>query len=95
MNINFNNVRMLACRYYDEMAELLQKAYNEFDSKGSFDEHDFFLDAETAMVNLRESIAAIACTYEEGNDKFRSVIAELYPEEGQSMAVFTTEPEEL
>jgi len=88
MNINFNNVRRQACIAYDKLVDKLNT--NETNDNGTVivDLKDIYEE----MNDLRMMIGSIAMTYEEGDDKFKDVYEELYPE-GKQMAILNT-PEE-
>lgn len=67
MQINFNNVRRKAGRSYNRLVKFLLAKNNE--GTITFLDHEI----EDTMNDLRSSIGAIMCTYEEGDDDFIDV----------------------
>lgn len=87
MKINFNNVRRNACRAHDRLVRLLN---------ASIDDGQVIIDVdllEDVMNDLRMSVGTIASTYEDGNDDFKDVFEEMYPEP-KHMEFYNPEKEE-
>lgn len=90
MKVNFNNARRNACRAHDRLIKIL----NAHISGGSINSVIVDCDdLEDVLNDLRMSIGTIASVYEEGNDDFKDVFQELYPEEDDHMAFFNPEKE--
>lgn len=87
MGIDFNNVRRQACIAYDKLVDKLNES-QDYEGYKLVDPNEIYED----MNDLRMMIGSIAMTYEEGDDKFRDVYSELYPE-GEQMKILNT-PEE-
>lgn len=90
MNINFNNVRLQACIAYDKLCNKLNRAIKDksFSPEIIIDPEDI----QEEMNDLRMMIGTIAMTYQEGEEGFKDVYAEEYPE-GKSMQEFNPEEE--
>lgn len=88
MKINFNNVRRNACRAHDRLVRKLNAATKDGQVRISVD------NLEDVMNDLRMAVGAIASTYEEGNDDFKDVFEEMYPEPGH-MEFFNPEQDEI
>lgn len=94
MKINFNNVRKQALYRYDALVEKLNAAIIRNDDNYAKPndirhDHDVNLkgyvvidteDIEDILSDLRMMIGSIASTYEEGNEDFKDVFSEVYPE---------------
>jgi hypothetical protein len=76
MEINFNNLRIHACKAYDELCSKL----NNQISDGKIEISASYIQKE--MDLMRVLISAIAMCYESGNSNVTDVYSELYGEEG-------------
>lgn len=88
MKINFNNVRRQACFAYDRLVNKLNTAK----------EYEGYILVDPSWIQkdldeLRQLIGSIAMTYEEGNDEFKDVYEEEYPE-GKQLESFEFKSEE-
>lgn len=88
MTININNVRKQACLAYDRLINKLNTSIKENDGQIVLDPDDIERDVNA----LRQYISAMAMTYFEGDDDFKDVFDELYPED-KCMAVFNEDDE--
>jgi hypothetical protein len=102
MNVNFNNLRKQAVYAYDRLAEKLNRSkagkesHGEYiDGFGRIYETTIILDCEDIqdeMDDLRSMIGSIAMVYREGEDEFKDVYSEIFPEGGnKKMAEFNPE----
>lgn len=65
MKVDFNNLRLQACKNMNALIKLL----NERNDDGIIQEIELY-EIEDIIDNLRDNIVHIACTYDEGNDNF-------------------------
>lgn len=104
MTVNFNNVRKQAIYAHDKLIEKLN--YSIIKNKEQYAEpngEDYsnlkgyvLIDAreiEKELQTLRQMIGAIAMTAVEGEDEFKDVYQEVFPNEDQSMKLFNQEEE--
>ena len=75
MKINFNGVRRNACLTHDELVRALNKCKS----------HEGYILVDPNILtnylgDLRTFLCSIASTYVEGDDDFKDVFNELYPE---------------
>ncbi len=86
MKINFNNCRKQACYAYDRLVDVLNYSRDEDDKNIIVIDADDLYDV---MNDLRMFIGSCAMTYEEGNEDFKDVFEEIYPEP-KAMAILKT-----
>lgn len=84
MKIDFNNVRIQALHAYDKLCRALNES-QEYEGHMLVDPNDI----QEAMDDLRNTIGAIAMSYDEGNDDCKNV----FPE-GHKMESFEFNSEE-
>jgi len=98
MNVNFNNLRKQALNSYDSLAKKLnesklkQRTFVPDEDKSG----NILLDAndiQKDMDNLRMLIGSIAMVYEPGDENFKDVFEEVYPNDEDSMVCFNSENE--
>lgn len=77
MNINFNNVRIKACRSYNNLVEKLNKRLDEPPLED--DEMVVYAsDIQGELDSLRNLLISIACSYDvEGSEDFKDVSDEV------------------
>jgi hypothetical protein len=107
MTVNFNNVRKQAIYAYDRLTQKLNDAIIKNDEQYA-EPNDFdrsvnlkgfvLIDAEDIqkdMESLRQMIGTIAMSYEEGDEEFKDVYSEIFPEEKKEvMKCFNEEEDE-
>lgn len=108
MEINFNSVRKQALQAYEKLAYRLNEGVITNDEQyaqpndathGMVNLKGYVLvdanDIRDTMSDLRMMLCAIASTYEPGDDDFKDVYSEVYPEgSGKRMTSFNVEVEE-
>jgi hypothetical protein len=90
MKVDFNNLRLKALKAHDSLIRTL----NEHILSEGYTVHVDCDQIASDLEDLRQYIGGIAMVYEEGNDNFKNVFEDHYPE-GKSMAVFNPEPDEI
>lgn len=90
MEVNFNNLRTQAIHSYDSLCKKLNEAILKegcdtafLDGFGLIREGVIVIDAEDiqkSMDSLRMLIGSIAMVYEPGDEKFKDVYSEVFPE---------------
>lgn len=103
MTINLNNLRKQAIHGYDSLVEKLNNSIikKNIHSETNDDEccniKGYVLinanDIQKDMDGLRRMIGAIAMTSIEGEDDFKDVYQEVFPNEDQQMKLFNNEEE--
>lgn len=104
MKVNFNNLRKQAIYSYDSLVEKLNAAIIKEDISGTWvdgfgwvNKGSVIIDAEDLQKNLddlRSLIGSIAMVYEEGNEDFKDVYSEVFPEDKEErMQSFNDEVE--
>ncbi len=104
MTINYNNLRKQAIYSYESLVEKLnnsiikEKQFAEPNDEGHCNIKGYVLinanDIEKDINNLRRMIGAIAMTSVEGEDDFKDVYEEIFPNEDQQMKLFNQEQED-
>lgn len=89
MRVNFNNVRKQAMLAYERLCAKLEESIDQEDNTIHIDPEDIYKE----MNDLRMMIGIIAMTYEDGNEDFKDVYEEEYPEP-KAMTVFN-DPDRL
>lgn len=90
MKIDFNNVRRQACIAFDGLINELNAA-KEYEGYMLIDPNDI----EEKLSDLRGTLAAIASSYEEGEEDVKDVYSEMYPaSQGKQIAIFDWKPQE-
>ena len=90
MKVNFNAVRRNACLTHDKLVRSLNKCKN----------HEGYILVDPSILknylgDLRSFLCTIASVYIEGDDDFKDVFNELYPEsEGKVMEVLKLDEED-
>ncbi len=111
MNVDFNNLRKQAIYAYDSLVGKLNHAIlndtepqyalpNDCSHNTPMNLNGYVLidaeDIQKPIDELRSLISAIASVYEPGDEKFKDVYSEVFPEEsGDKMFVFNEEIEEV
>lgn len=101
MKVNFNNLRVQACNAHDRLVARLNyhilkdvKDKSFVEGFGWIGDGTIVIDAEQLediMNDLRMMVGSIAGIYEEGNEDFKNVYEEKYPNDKQ-MEIFNPEP---
>lgn len=102
MKVNFNNLRRQAVIAHNKLvmklneAKCPDKAVGDWiDDYGQLRENTIIIEAdelEDVMNDLRQMIGGVAMTYKEGDEDFKDIYAEMYPEvSGKAMAIFYPE----
>jgi len=76
MDIDFNNVRRQAVNNYNSLVKKLNVATTSSGGAGSHWIEMSPMEIKEDLDNLRSTLAGIACTYEEGEPKFKDVLKE-------------------
>ena len=89
MKINFNAIRKNACLTHDKLVRALNKCKN----------HEGYILVDPNILtnylgDLRTLLCSIASTYIEGDDEFKDVFNELYPEPDGKMESLKLDDEE-
>jgi hypothetical protein len=75
ITVNFNNLRKQACLAYDRLCNKLNSS-KEYEGYMLVDPNDI----QSEMDTLRQMISSIAMVHEEGNEDFKDVFEQEYPE---------------
>lgn len=89
MNVDFNNLRILALKAHDSLVNTL----NQHILSEGYTVHVDCDQIACDLDELRQYIGSIASVYDVNGD-FKDVYSDHYPE-GKSMAVFNPEPDEI
>lgn len=105
MTVNFNNLRKQAIYAYDRLTQKLNDAIIKNDEQYAEPNDESYqnikgyvlINAEEIqkdMDSLRQMIGSIAMTYIEGDNEFKDVFQELFPEEHEGLKHFNEENDE-
>lgn len=104
MTINYNNLRKQAIYSYESLVEklnnsIIKKNQHTELSDGEYSNVKGFVlidakEIQKDIDNLRKMIGAIAMTSVEGEEEFKDVYQEVFPDEDQSMKLFNDEAED-
>lgn len=105
MTVNFNNVRKNAIFAYDKLVEKLnysiiknKEQYAEPNGEDHCNLKGYVLinakEIEDEISSLRQTIGVMAMTSIEGNEEFKDVYEEVFPNEDQRMKLFNQEEED-
>jgi len=108
MQVDFNNVRKQAIYAYESLVSKLNYSIIRDDEQyakpndvwhGQIVNIKGYVlvdadDLKKHMDSLRSLIGAIAMTYKEGDEEFKDMFEEVYPEDDQHMPIFNEEVEE-
>jgi len=103
MTVNLNNLREQAIHAYDGLVDKLNNSiikesqYANTNDEGVCNIKGYVLinasDIQKDVDSLRRMIGAIAMTYIEGDDDFKDVYQEVFPNKDQQMRLFNKEIE--
>lgn len=102
MNVNFNNLRKQAIYAYDKLATRLNSSFPIRDDTKEYIDNHGWIDKDTLIIekedlrdvmdNLRQLIGAIAMVYNEGQEDFKDVYSEVFPEDqNKRMVIYQDE----
>jgi len=103
MTVNYNNVRKQTIFAYEELVKKLNnsivkdKQYADVDGEHCCIKGFVLIDAndiQKQMDTLRQMIGVIAMTSIDGDEEFKDVYDEVFPNESQSMKRFNDEEQE-